>query len=300
MKFEFKKYLKLSKSGIVTLVVISVLGGFFIGQPFERDLNWTVLAVTFFGVLFLSSGAAALNQIQEIEIDRRMNRTAKRPLPSGEMSIGEAAFFVGLMVCGGLAFLASLDLAIFWMGMFALFSYNGLYTLWWKKHWAYAAIPGAIPGALPIWMGHAAATGSVWTSGGIYLFAFLVFWQMPHFWSLALKYEKDYSDGGIPTLPVLFGQKHTLFHIRIWTLGYIALTLLAPLFLKVGILYMVLCLLIGFKTWIEASRYLNHKSATQENPNWIRFFLWINFSLILYLLAAVLDLWLVYFQKFWI
>src|SRR6185437_16687128 len=93
------------------------------------------------------------------------------------------------------------------LGLLAVLSYNGLYTLWWKRRWSYAAIPGAIPGALPILMGHYAAAGHLGAPAGIYLFLLLFFWQMPHFWVLALRFRADYEKGDFPTLPVTHGPE---------------------------------------------------------------------------------------------
>jgi heme o synthase len=168
--------------------------------------------------------------------------------------------------------------------------YNGFYTLWWKKHSAYAAVPGAIPGALPIYMGHLAANGKLLNPAGLYLFFILFFWQMPHFWSLALKYRKDYQQGGFPTLPVKHGQALTLHHIILWCLAYVGLALIAPLFLHVKWIYLIPTLLMCTKVLLSLSRYV-------KNPNskeWLHFFLWVNFSLVVFLAAAVVDLWSVY------
>src|SRR6185295_14280231 len=103
-----KLYRELSKSGIVALVLISVLGGYLIGHSPETPFDFTRLFVTLFGVLFLASGSSALNQIQERHIDAAMPRTAKRPLPSGRISLGHAWAFVAVTLTLGLFNLASL------------------------------------------------------------------------------------------------------------------------------------------------------------------------------------------------
>src|SRR6478735_8703304 len=87
-------YRELSKSGIVALVLISVLGGYLAGHPFERPLDWIRLLETLLGILLLSSGSSALNQYQERHIDAQMPRTAKRPIPSGRISANGALVFV--------------------------------------------------------------------------------------------------------------------------------------------------------------------------------------------------------------
>jgi protoheme IX farnesyltransferase len=288
-------YKELSKSGIVALVLISVLGGYLIGQPSETVFSFSRMILTLFGILFLASGASALNQLQEIEEDRRMPRTANRPLPSGRISRTGAVVFVVTFLVLGAFLLWQISRTEFVLGIAAVISYNGFYTLWWKRHWSYAAVPGAIPGALPILMGHLAATGNLLAPGGIYLFFILFFWQMPHFWALALRYREDYASGSFPTLPVTHGPGVTVFQIVLWCLAYVALALVAPLFLRVGAFYLVTAVLMSAKLLWELFRFVKQP----ESKRWLHFFLWINFTLIAYIGFAALDLWSVYFVRFW-
>lgn len=294
MRVKLKLIAELSKSGIVTLVLISVLGGYFIGHIPGVPFSWSRLTLTLLGILFLASGSSALNQWQERTIDAHMPRTSKRPLPSGRMSSRAVLLFVAVTLCLGLSLLSFLSFTLFALGLLAILSYNGLYTLWWKKYWAYGAIPGAIPGALPILMGHAAANGNAIHPGGIYLFFLLFFWQMPHFWALALRYQDDYQLGGFPILPVVHGKELTLNRIIIWCLAYLGVALLAPLFLPVRSLYLLLSFAVSIKVLYELYNYI-HKPDGKE---WLHFFLWVNFSLIFFLAAAVLDLWSIYFHFF--
>jgi protoheme IX farnesyltransferase len=287
---QLKIYKELSKSGIVTLVLISVFAGYLIGQSHEVPLDWVRMSLTLLGILFLASGSSALNQVQEQKIDAHMPRTAGRPLPSGRISTLAALGFVGAMLFLGLSLLYLLGWSLFILGIAAVIFYNGLYTLWWKKHWAFGAVPGAIPGALPILMGHVAAQGKVFTPSGFYLFFILFFWQMPHFWVLALRYQKDYEQGGFPTLPVRHGEWVTLNQITVWCLAYLGLALIAPFFLAVRWIYLVPTILVSIKVLIELYRY----SKNPEGKSWLHFFLWVNFSLIIFLGFAVIDLWIIH------
>ncbi len=290
IRTRFALYRELSKSGIVALVLISVLGGYLAGHPFEKPLDWGHLILTLLGILFLGAGSSALNQVQERHIDAKMPRTATRPLPSGRISMLHAiAFSVGGILTGVLI-LFYLDPRLAVLGLIAVGSYNFLYTLWWKKKMAYAAIPGAVPGALPILMGYAAGAGEIFSPGGVYLFAILFFWQMPHFWVLALKYTGDYAQGGIPTLPVAHGAGVTIHQIIVWCLAYVALALVAPLFFPVGKIYLGLTLVMSAKLLFELKRF----AKAPESRSWLHFFLWINFSLIAYIGGIVLDLWSIY------
>ncbi len=281
---------ELSKSGIVTLVLISVLAGYLLGHSHETPLSWARMLSTLGAILLLSSGSSALNQVQERHLDATMKRTAKRPLPSGRLTLAESLAFVCVCITLGAAWLFALSPVLGALGLVAVLSYNVLYTLWWKKTWAFAAIPGAIPGALPILMGYVAASGSLTAPGGWYLFGILFFWQMPHFWVLALKYMDDYRAGGFPTLPVARGPVTTVAQIVLWCLGYIAFALMAPLFFKLGAIYLI-------SSWVVSLGMLWLLRAFVQAPEsrqWLRFFMGINFSLILYLTLAVIDVWTVY------
>lgn len=280
----------LGKSGIVTLVLISVGAGYLIGHPLERPFDWKHALATLLGILGLATGSAALNQIQERHLDSRMQRTAKRPLPSGALSLQHAWAFV-LVMCGmGVVILFSLSRELGALGLLALFSYNVLYTEWWKPRHAYAAVPGAIPGALPVAMGAIAASGDWKSPTAWYLFFILFFWQMPHFWVLALKYRDDYALGGFPTLPVARGASITRDQILVWSIAYVGIGLAAPLFLPLGWLYMTVAGATGAWVVYEALRFYRNP----DEKCWLRFFLSVNFSLILYLATMTLDLWSIY------
>lgn len=296
MRLFFATLKELAKSGIVALVLISVLGGYLAGHPFERPLDWVRLFETLLGILLLSSGSSALNQYQERHIDAQMPRTAKRPIPSGRVSPAGALVFVAATLLAGAAILFHLDVTLFWLGIAAVIFYNGLYTLWWKKHWAFAAIPGAIPGALPILMGYYAADGNLAAPGGWFLFAILFFWQMPHFWVLAIRYREDYQSGGIPTLPVAVGAHPTVGQIGLWCTAYCALSLTGPAFMQVGSGYLACAILMSAKILWELRYFASRPDAIidPKSKHWLRFFLWINLSLIIYIGAAVADLWSVY------
>lgn len=293
---RFRIYREFAKSGIVTLVIISVLGGYCIGVSLEEQFDWLRLLETLLAVGLLASGSSALNQLQERDLDRKMERTLKRPLPSGQITVREARIVIAVWIVAGLLLLAHLGPTLLALGIAAVVLYNGLYTLVWKPKYRYAAIPGAIPGALPILIGHASARGGeIWTPAGVYLFFILFFWQMPHFWVLAIRYQDDYAKGGFPVLPVANGAPRTVFQIGVWSFAYVGLSLLAPLFLGVGLIYLVPAILTG--AWIlwGFSRYAKEPLG----PRWLPFFLGVNFSLILYLVFAFADIrgtpWVGYF-----
>ena len=277
----------LTKAEIVLLEVITLAGGFFIGHSLERPVNWSLFLLTFFGTGMLAAGSGALNQIQEHQKDRLMERTRNRPIPSGRISLPFAMGTAATLFLTGTVLLSQVSGTVLALGWLAVLCYNGLYTLWWKPKLAFAAVPGAIPGAIPILIGYQATVGNLADLRGIYLFALLFFWQMPHFWVLALKYSDDYNKGGFPTLPVAKGGDVTRFQITLWCLAYSALGLLSTLFFPTGLIGVIGSMLVSAWLLWELLRFLSHP----EKKTWLRFFLSINFSLLLYLFVISADLW---------
>ena len=285
-----KDLFQLTKMEIIILEAITLVAGYLIGQSMEFSVNWSRFLLTLFGVSAHALGSGAMNQIQERGEDSQMDRTKNRPLPSGRISLRFAILLTITLFLLGCFLLFFVSSTVLILGIVAVFSYNGLYTMWWKRKMAFAAIPGAIPGALPVLIGYQAAVGNMADFRGYYLFAILFFWQMPHFWVLALKYSKDYDQGGFPTLPVAKGSQVTRFQISLWCLAYAGIGLLSPLFFPMGIPGILGSILISAWLLVELYRFLREP----EQKSWLRFFLSVNFSLIMYLFVIASDLWSIY------
>jgi protoheme IX farnesyltransferase len=283
-------WLELSKSRIVFLVLVTTFFGYALGVSPESPWDMTRFFVTLLGTGLLAAGSSALNQLQEAQVDATMPRTARRPIPSGriEPTLAASAAFV-LIASGAGVLLMGAPPSVVGLGILTVVLYNGFYTLWWKRQFSRAAVPGAIPGALPILMGYAGASGQWLDPTGIYLFLVLFFWQMPHFWVLALRYREDYSKGGFPTLPVAKGVDRTVTEIVVWCLAYCALSLLAPFFIPhAGGWSIAAASAMSLVLLIQLWRFTR---APESSGAWLRFFLSVNFSLLVFLIAFALDAW---------
>jgi protoheme IX farnesyltransferase len=287
LKGRLRDLLRLTKAEIVLLEAITLIAGYLIGHPMDQVFAWDRFLNSLIGTSLLALGSGALNQIQEHKEDASMERTRDRPIPSGRVSLPAATSIALSLLALGCLFLSRVSPALLALGLLAVASYNGLYTLWWKRKLAFAAIPGAIPGALPILMGFQAAVENLFDLRGYYLFAILFFWQMPHFWVLALKYSRDYDRGGFPTLPVAKGTEVTRAQITLWCLAYSGVGLLSALFFPTGIPGVLGSLAISTWLLVELYRFIK----LPEQKTWLRFFLSINLSLILYLAVISADLW---------
>jgi protoheme IX farnesyltransferase len=192
--------LSLGKVRISLLVAFSTATGYLLSSG-EVTLQMLLPAVA---VFLLACGSCALNQYQEREIDGFMERTKNRPLPSGMLSPSTALFIsLGLISAGAYTLFHEISLLAGILGLFALFWYNGVYTTL-KRKTAFAAIPGALIGAIPPALGWVSAGGSL-VDARIWAVGFFFFmWQVPHFWLLLLDFGKDYEKTGFPSLTRIF------------------------------------------------------------------------------------------------
>lgn len=275
------------KFGICIFVVLCGVAGYATSFEMEQGFDPYHLLLFAFGLLLLSAGSLALNQVQEVEIDRKMPRTSGRPVASGRLSVKTAAMVAGSLITVGTLMLLSISQLAALLGALTVVLYNGVYTYWWKPNWAYAAVPGAIPGALPITIGYAANSTNIFSPESVYLFLLLFLWQMPHFWALALKFQDDYAMAGLPTLPVAKGREHTLYQMGLYTFVYAGVALAAPLFVHSSWLFLLLVVPMACKILLEFFKL--YRSHGQKG--WLPFFLWTNFSVLVFVFVPVMDRW---------
>ena len=209
----------LTKPRVMSLVVFTGLCGLLAAPvPVNPVLGFAAVLC-----IALGAGAAgALNQWYEADLDAKMKRTAKRPLPAGRMSRQTALHFgVGLSVFSVILMdLAANHLAAAILAVSILF-YVLVYTVWLKRRTAQNIVIGGAAGAFPPLIGWAAATGDV-TTLPILLFAIIFLWTPPHFWALSLFVKTDYANAGVPMLPVVAGLTTTRRHIALYTLPMVA------------------------------------------------------------------------------
>lgn len=207
--------------------------------------EWKTALVSMASLLLSASGSAILNGVLDAGIDMRMSRLRKRSEALEISGRGTMTAVAVLMIVIALI-LASryLGTTVFSLILAAVVGYSLLYTLRLKRRSPWGAVAGGIPGALPVLIGYASSAETL-RMDGIILFVFMLLWQPPHFWSLALGYRSDYLNAGVPVLPVSHGERFTV------TLTLIHAVLLLPVSLSLWILgfctawYAVAALLFG-------------------------------------------------------
>ena len=191
--------LELTKPRITQLVLLTAAAGFYLGAKDRVDL--LLLANTLIGTALVAGGTNAWNQIRERDVDARMARTRRRPLPSGRLSPSAAMWFATAITVGGVVYVAlTVNLLTAALAALTFASYVLLYTPL-KRRTSLNTLVGAVPGALPIVGGWTAAGGSFGVAV-VALFWILFLWQLPHFLALAWLYREDYRAGGLRMLSV--------------------------------------------------------------------------------------------------
>ena len=232
----------LMKPNVMKLVVFSGITGIVLAPGGLHPVLWLV------AVLCIATGAgaaAAINNWYDVDIDRRMARTRRRPTAAGRIDPAEA---LGFGVILAIFAVMVMGLALNWVAAALLAGTIGfyvfVYTLWLKRRTPQNIVIGGAAGALPPVVGWAAVTGEVGLLP-VLVFAIIFLWTPPHFWALAIYRTKDYAGVGVPMLPVVAGAAVTRRQIVAYTAVLVA-TSLAPAALGLaGWLYAAAALGLG-------------------------------------------------------
>lgn len=240
---RIRAYFELTKPGIVRMSVLTAVAGYYMAVI--GPIDWVRLVHLVVGTMLAASGTNALNQVAEREIDGLMRRTQVRPLPSGRLQPREAARF-----SWGTAVVGLIYLTLFVHPLTALIvaattvSYVYVYTPL-KRRTSLATIVGAVPGALPILAGWAAAGNGMSTAAWT-LFWILFLWQLPHFLALAWLFRDDYRRGGLAMLSVFDPDgEQTGRQAMLYGLTLLPTSLLPTLLGLTGATYFLGALILG-------------------------------------------------------
>ena len=230
---------QLTRIRLSIFVALSAATGFAVAT---YRLTWGIL-VPSLGCVLLAAGCSMLNQYQERKLDAVMSRTRSRPIPSGDVAPRHAlAFSIVLIISAMFVLAVWCGLLATLFGLSALVLYNGIYTPM-KRRFAFAAVPGALVGAMGPAIGWVAGDGAVLSPTLLALTTVFFLWQVPHFWLLSLNYPTDYAEAGYPSAVTRMGMDR-LYRVGLtWITCTAVATLSLPLFglLSSVALYLVLC-----------------------------------------------------------
>jgi protoheme IX farnesyltransferase len=252
-------YVALTKPELTFLSVVTALAGYCLGA--SGVTGGTGMVHTLVGTAIAGGGSGSLNQYIERHFDARMKRTAHRPLPSGRLVPAEALLFGLTLSIGGTVYLAlCVNLLTAWLAAVTCATYLLLYTPL-KRLTPVATLIGSIPGAIPPVMGWTAARNEI-NSAALILFAIVVFWQLPHFLSLAWLYRKDYTQAGYRLLPAAdTGGSKTSASALLATALLVPVSLLLVAAGETGMTYAVSASLLGGGFLICSLRFHLRRTA---------------------------------------
>ena len=243
---SWKNYLTLCKPNVVAEMLFTAVVGMLLAVPGMPPLEPFFYGTI--GIGLAASSAAAINHFIDRKADAQMQRTEKRPLPTGGLNTVNVLTFAAVLGISAmliLVFLVNTLTAV--LTFLSLFGYAIIYTLYLNRATPQNIVIGGLFGATPPLLGWCAMTGEVHPYG--LLLALIIFvWTPPHFWALAIARREEYAKVNIPMLPVTHGPDFTRLQILLYTILLLIVTLLPYLTGMSGLIYVGSAILldIGF------------------------------------------------------
>jgi protoheme IX farnesyltransferase len=234
-------YFELTKPRVQTLLLWTTVTSMLVaGSPSLSLIFWTCL-----GGALSTGSAGSINHFIDRDIDRQMERTASRPIPSGRVSPAAALTFgILLGVASVVVLVVAVNTLAAVLATCGLLGYVFVYTLWLKRRTPQNIVIGGAAGAIPPLVGWAAVTGSLSLTAWL-LFAIVFMWTPPHFWALSVLIRDDYAASSVPMLPVVRGVKSTTTHILVYSVLLLLTTLIPVATGAFGAIYAVSAVVLG-------------------------------------------------------
>ncbi|HSX20644.1 MAG TPA: heme o synthase [Gammaproteobacteria bacterium] len=239
----FNDYLTLCKPKVVLLMLITAWVGMYLASP--HALQWHAIAFGTLGIASAASAAAIINHLMDRQIDRKMSRTAARPIATGRITPLRALLFaasLGIVAWFVLSQLVNMTTAL--LTFATLIGYAVIYTMYLKRATPQNIVIGGLSGAMPPLLGWTAISGTI-HAHALLLVLIIFTWTPPHFWALAVYRADDYAAAHIPMLPVTHGIKFTKLCLLLYTLLLLAVSCLPFVVGMVGYLYLSSALLLN-------------------------------------------------------
>lgn len=283
-----KLYYQLAKPGIVYSNLFTGAAGFLLAA--RGQLHLGLLLAFLVGTGLIMASACVFNNYIDRNVDKAMARTKKRALVTGDIKVWQALTYGAIMGVVGFGLLARYtNLTTVAAGVVAMVDYLAAYGYFKRRsHWG--TLVGSIAGALPPLAGYTAVTGHV-DLGALLLFLTLTFWQMPHFYAIALYRGKDYDAANIPVLPLVKGNRTTKWYMLIYMLGFIISGALLAICGYAGYIYaVVFALLSAYWLWLCLKGW-----SVADDVRWARRVFFFSLIVITVLSVAImLDSFLFY------
>jgi len=255
-------FIALMKPRVMLLAVFTAFVGMIIAPGRLDPLPGSM------AILAIAAGAGAagvLNMWCDADIDALMARTARRPIPRGEVSRAEALVFGLILACSAVAILALANIKAAALLAFTIFFYVVVYTMWLKRQTPQNIVIGGAAGALPPVIGWVASTGEIALEPFI-LFFIIFLWTPPHFWALSLTRADEYDRARVPMLPVVAGTIATTRQILIYSMLLLPISMLPCALGFAGLLFgtvAVICgaILVALAFQLHGTKGTNRRAA---------------------------------------
>tara|TARA_B100000989_G_scaffold295786_1_gene277535 strand:- start:677 stop:1594 length:918 start_codon:yes stop_codon:yes gene_type:complete len=255
-------YYSLLKPRVMSLAIFTSICGLYLAPGYLHPF------LSFVSIFCISLGAgccAAINMWYDRDIDSKMDRTKNRAIPLGKI---DSSNVLGFGVLLGITGLILLGLAVSYFAAmllaFSIFFYIVIYTMWLKRTTHHNIVIGGAAGAFPPVIGWACVTNDI-SLYPIILFLIIFFWTPPHFWSLALFKDTEYSKVNIPMLPVKLGKKNTKLQIFIYSLILFFVSLLPFIFNLNSNFYFIICCILNLFFVSGAFKLMKSDSHLSDN-----------------------------------
>ena len=276
-------YLELGKWRVTSLMLVTAWVGMELATP--NSIPFKTIFFTLLGIGLIASAAASLNHLLDIQLDRLMDRTERRPLPQGKISPFHVFFFaitVGLLGVSLLTFFANYLTTL--LSLISLFGYAFIYTLFLKRVTTQNIVIGGLAGASPPLLGWTAITNTI-DPGGLVLLLIIFTWTPPHFWCLAIARHNDYVKSKLPILPVTHGIPFTKQQILLYIMLLSTVTLLPFCIGMSGLFYLTGAILLDIGFLVAAIHLLKQTKGSAA----IKTFHYSNFYLLMLFACLLMD-----------
>tara|TARA_B100000945_G_scaffold127718_2_gene101773 strand:+ start:441 stop:1340 length:900 start_codon:yes stop_codon:yes gene_type:complete len=222
-KISLSAYFKLTKPSIIYLLALTAATSMFLADGFSLHLDRVLFGLL--GIALIAASSAVINQILDAEIDGKMERTKRRPMVQGQISVRNASYFASaLLVLGTLILFIFNNMLTLVLTLATWVFYAFFYTKILKFSGVQNIVIGGIAGAMPPLLGWTAITNSI--DGLPLLLVLIIFiWTPPHFWALAINRKEDYTAANIPMMPVVKGVLYTKIQILLYSLLLLCVSL---------------------------------------------------------------------------
>lgn len=268
----FKSYISLTKPRIIELLLVTTVPTMFLASNGWPD--WYLVLATLIGGALAAGGANALNNVVDRDIDALMDRTAHRPLVTGQVSVrGAVALGITLSLLSVIWLESQVNTLSALFAASAIVFYVCVYTLLLKRRTSSNIVWGGAAGCFPVLIGWAAVTNSI-SLAPVVLFLIVFWWTPPHYWPLSMQYRRDYENAGVPMLPVVVDRKKVASQIAIYSWIMVATTFVLPLVSQLSIAYWVGAIVLNVVFMREVYALKNRANSDDLDINPMKLFHW--------------------------